>query len=96
MWSRNFAYGLNVGFFLQTTNIWIIISFIFYWCGLLGLSLSILMRLELAGCGDLIIQLIINYIIRSNCTCLIMVFFVIMQDLLEDLEIGLCLYDWCT
>jgi hypothetical protein len=54
---------------LQIINIWYIVFIIFYGAGLLGLALSVIMRMELASCGDLILNSNINFIILCYCTC---------------------------
>lgn len=57
------------GYFLLIINIWYFIFIVFYGAGLLGLALSVIMRMELASCGDLILNSNINFIILCYCAC---------------------------
>lgn len=59
----------NDGFSLRTINIWYAIFIVLHGAGLLGLALSVIMRMELAGCGDLILNSNINSTIPCYSAC---------------------------
>ena len=54
----------------------------FLWCRSIRISFIVIMRMELASCGDLILNSNTNYIILCNCACSNNDFFFVMPALM--------------
>ena len=66
---------------LYSTNHKYMVRYTYYlvWCGLVRVVIISDDAHRASGCGDLIINLIINYTIHCDGACLIMIFFFVMQ-----------------